>query len=154
MPKKTDAEQVEPNELVDGTAEASEEHDVEVAPAEDTVEEPAPPKPGDADYDWTPHYPDGVKLYRHVYPDGQVVALRRFLDITSKQWLMNLGEYATDFAVESSAVSRAGCPEAIAIIRSRPAPVDGPDDFQDLWNAWTSWTGDDEDTEEPAKPGE
>ena len=29
------------------------------------------PKLGDPDYDWSQHYPEGTKLYRHTYPDGQ-----------------------------------------------------------------------------------
>ncbi|MEC4616189.1 hypothetical protein [Tsukamurella tyrosinosolvens] len=108
------------------------------------------PEPGDADYDWTQHYPKGAKLYVHTYPDGQTVALRRFGDITSKQWMVSVSHLRTDFDIESAAFERGACPEAIVIIRTRPAPVDGPDDFQDLWNAWTK----DSNDGEVAEPGE
>lgn len=96
-------------------------------------------KPGDPDYDWANHY--GVpaeKLYLHTYPSGQVVALRRFKDIYSKQWLRSIKELQTEFDIESEAVDRATTEAARKIIDSQPAPLDGPDHFADLWAAWSS----------------
>lgn len=124
----------------------------EVAPAESTATEKPipPPKPGDADYDWSQHYPKGADLYLHRYPDGQVVALRTFKAIYSKQWLASIADLPTEFDIERAAFQRATCTEAAVIIRDRPAPVDGPDDFQDLWDAWTAHSN----QGEAAKPGE
>lgn len=94
-------------------------------------------KPGDPDYDWSGHYGTD-ELYRHAYPDGQVVALRRFKDIYSKQWLRSIRNLETEFDIESAAIDRAACDLAKQLIDNRPCPVGGPDDFQDLWRAWTS----------------
>lgn len=96
------------------------------------------PKPGDPDYDWSQHYPEGTALYKHTYPDGQVVALRRFRDIHSKQWLRSVQHLPTDFDIESAAIDRGTCELAREIIDNRPCPIDGPDDFDELWKAWTS----------------
>ncbi|MGC5027060.1 hypothetical protein ACLQ3K_20115 [Tsukamurella sp. DT100] len=117
------------------------------AAAQDNV---SAPEPGDAGYDWTQHYPKGTKLYRHTYADGVVVAIRRFGDITSKQWMLSISHLQTDFQIENAAFERGACPEAAAIIRNRPAPLDGPDDFQDLWDSWTR----DSNGGEVAEPGE
>lgn len=94
--------------------------------------------PGDPDYDWAADY--GVpadKLYVHTYADGQVVALRRFADIYSKQWLRSIRHLQTEFDIESEAVDRGASETARKIIDSRPAPLGGPDDFVDLWQAWS-----------------
>lgn len=102
------------------------------------------PKPGDPDYDWSQHYPEGTKLYRHTYPDGQVVMIRRFGDIYSKQWLRSIKHLEIEFDIESAAIDRAACEAARDLIDTRPCPVDGPDDFQELWKSWTSaGSGDD-----------
>ena len=104
----------------------------------------AAPTIGAADYDWSPHYPEGTKLYRHTYPDGQVVAIRRFGDIYSKQWLRSIKHLEIEFDIESAAIDRAACEAARDLIDTRPCPVDGPDDFHELWKAWTSaGSGDD-----------
>lgn len=103
----------------------------------------AEPNPGEPGYDWSQHYPEGAELYRHVYPDGQVVALRRFRDIYSKQFLRSIRHLETDFDVESAAIDRGACQAAQELIDSRPCPVDGPDDFHELWKAWTSDGSDD-----------
>lgn len=95
------------------------------------------PKPGDADYDWSVHYgTDG--LYTHTYPDGLVVALRRFKDIYSKQWLRSIKDLPTEFDIESAAIDRASCELAKQLIDTRPCPIGGPDDFQALFTAWSS----------------
>ena len=94
--------------------------------------------PGDADYDWSQHYPEGTELYTHTYPDGQVVAIRRFGDIYSKQWLRSIKHLEIEFDIESAAIDRAACDAARDLIDARPCPVDGPDDFHELWKAWTS----------------
>ena len=98
----------------------------------------AAPVPGDHDYDWSQHYPEGTKLYRYIYPDGQVVAIRRFGDIYSKQWLRSIKHLEIEFDIESAAIDRAACDAARDLIDARPCPVDGPDDFHELWKAWTS----------------
>ncbi|WP_409430543.1 hypothetical protein ACJEIK_26265 [Mycobacterium sp. SMC-16] len=108
---------------------------------------PPPPVPGDANYDWSQHYPKGTELYTHTYPDGKVVALRLFRDIYSKQFLRSIRHLETDFDVESAAIDRGACPAAQELIDSRPCPVDGPDDFHELWKAWTSDSSDDDDAE-------
>lgn len=95
------------------------------------------PKPGDPDYDWSGRYGTD-DLYVHRYPDGQVVALRRFKDIYSKQWLRSIRNLQTDFDIESAAIDRASCEVAKELIDNRPCPIDGPDDFQELWKAWSS----------------
>ncbi|MGB3481141.1 MAG: hypothetical protein WBB07_02860 [Mycobacterium sp.] len=100
----------------------------------------AEPKPGDTDYDWYSHY-DTADLYTHTYPDGMVVALRRFKDIYSKQWLRSIRALKTDFEIESAAVDRAACETARTIIDTRPCPIGGPDEFEVLWKAWVSADG-------------
>lgn len=121
---------------------AREESDTpEVVDLDQPVDTPEPksppaPKPGDPDYDWAPHY-EGAELYVHTYPDGQVVALRQFKDIYSKQWLRSIRDLATDFDVESAAVDRAACETAREVIDNRPAPIGGPDDFDVLFKAWS-----------------
>jgi hypothetical protein len=95
-------------------------------------------KPGHPDYDWAKDYSvPADQLYVHTYPDGQVVALRRFKDIYSKQWLRSIRNLQTEFDIESEAVDRAASDTARQIIDARPAPLGGPDDFQDLWTAWS-----------------
>lgn len=96
------------------------------------------PAPGDPDYDWSQHYPTGAELYTHTYSDGKVVALRQFRDIYSKQFLRSIRHLETDFDIESAAIDRGACEAAQELIDSRPCPVDGPDDFAELWKAWTS----------------
>ena len=91
----------------------------------------------DVDYDWSGHYGTD-DLYTHAYPDGQVVALRRFKDIYSKQWLRSIRNLQTDFDIESAAIDRAACDVARELIDNRPCPIGGPDDFQELWKAWSS----------------
>ena len=105
------------------------------------------PVPGDADYDWSPHYPKGAELFTHTYPDGKVVALRLFRDIYSKQFLRSIRHLETEFDIESAAVDRGTCDVARELIDTRPCPVDGPDDFQELWKAWTSNGAGNEDAE-------
>lgn len=105
------------------------------------------PVPGDADYNWSQHYPEGTELFTYIYPDGKVVALRRFGDIYSKQFLRSIRHLETDFDIESAAIDRGACDIAQELIDNRPCPVDGPDDFAELWKAWTSNGDADEDTE-------
>lgn len=111
----------------------------------------AEPKPGDPNYDWAYHYGD-AQLYIHTYPDGQVVALRRFADIYSKQWLRSIRDLSTEFDIESAAVDRAACDVARTLIDNRPCPVGGPDDFDQLWKAWSK--ADDTDDQGGVSPGE
>lgn len=112
---------------------------------------PADPKPGDPGYDWTRHY-GNAELYTHTYPDGQVVALRRFKHIYSKQWLRSIRDLPTEFDIESAAVDRAACDVARELIDNRPCPIDGPDDFDELWRAWSK--ADDNDDQGGVTPGE
>lgn len=108
----------------------------ELDDAETGEQKTVEPKPGDADYDWSGHYGTD-DLYVHTYPDGKVVALRRFKDIYSKQWLRSIRHLPTEFDIESAAIDRAACPTAQEIIDNRPCPVDGPDDdFAELYKAW------------------
>jgi len=102
----------------------------------DDPTKPKSPKPGDADYDWTPHYPDGVDLYTHTYPNGTVVAIRRFKDIYSKQWLRSIKHLKNSFDVEDAAINRAACDVAQAVIDAVPCPVGEPDQFEILFKAW------------------
>lgn len=95
------------------------------------------PKPGDPDFDWSVHYGTD-DLYTHTYPDGLVVALRRFKDIYSKQWLRSIKDLPTEFDIESAAIDRASCELAKRLIDNRPCPIGGPDDFQALFTAWSS----------------
>lgn len=122
-----------PDDYTTGALAAEDAGELDDGPAADEKSEP---KPGDADYDWTPHYPDGVKLFRHTYPDGQVVAIREFKAIHSKQWLRQIRNLPTEFDVESAAVERAACPTALEVIDAQPADIDGPDAFAELWDAW------------------
>lgn len=94
------------------------------------------PKPGDADYDWTPHYPEGAELYVHTYPNGTVVAIRRFKDIYSKQWMRSIRNLKTDFDIEDAAINRAACETAQAVIDAVPCPVGEDDQFEALFKAW------------------
>lgn len=112
--------------------------DVEAQPEGTTPTPPAKkPTPGDGDYDWSVHYGTS-DLYIHTYADGQVVALRRFKDIYSKQWLRSIRNLQTDFDIESAAIDRASCEIAKELIDNRPCPVGGADDFADLFKAWQS----------------
>jgi hypothetical protein len=113
----------------------------DVSVVEDAVdvvepEKPKNPKPGDADYDWSPHY-DTTNLYTHTFPDGQTVAIRNFGSIYSKTWLYKLRKAETDTDIQFAAIDRAACDVAQAVIESIEAPLGGKDPIDDLWDAWS-----------------
>ena len=107
------------------------------------------PKAGDVAYDWSHHYPEGVDLYTHTYPNGTVVALRRFKDIYSKQWLRSIRNLETDFDIQNAAIDRAACETAQEVIDAVPCPIGEPDQFDALFEAWQK-----ADLDESVTPGE
>ncbi|ORA63195.1 hypothetical protein BST26_20550 [Mycolicibacterium insubricum] len=106
----------------------------------------AEPKPGDPEYDWTQHYPDGTELFRYTFPGGPTVALKAFGTIYSKTWLYKLRDIESDFEVEFAAIDRAICPTGRSLLMELDDANGDPID--DLWNAWikagTSRGGEDE----------
>ncbi|WP_396921683.1 hypothetical protein [Mycolicibacterium sp.] len=125
--------------LADARAQASDE-------TRDMLPEP---KPGDPDYDWSHHYPEGVDLYTHTYPNGTVVSLRRFKDIYSKQWLRSIRNLESDFDIQNAAIDRAACETAQEVIDAVPCPIGEPDQFDALFEAWQK-----ADLDESVTPGE
>lgn len=125
--------------LADARAQASDE-------TRDMLPEP---KPGDPDYDWSHHYPEGVDLFTHTYPNGTVVALRRFKDIYSKQWLRSIRNLESDFDIQNAAIDRAACETAQEVIDAVPCPIGEPDQFDALFEAWQK-----ADLDESVTPGE
>lgn len=93
------------------------------------------PRPGDPDYDWAPHYPDGAKLFHYTFPDGKVVALRTFGAIYSKAWLYKIRHLQSDSDFQFAAIDRGACETAQAVLASVDAPFD-TDPFEALWAAW------------------
>ena len=128
MPKTKD----EPVELDEETVEEL------IAEEQVPVEPKKPePKPGDPGYDWAPHY-QTADLYTHTFPDGTVVALRKFGDIYSKTWLYKLRNAQTDTDIQFAAIDRAACDVAQAVIEGIEAPLGGKDPIDDLWDSWSA----------------
>lgn len=98
-------------------------------------EKKAEPKPGDAGYDWAPHY-DSADLYTYTFPGGQVVAIRPFSSIYSKTFLYKLRNAQTDTDVQFAAIDRAACDVAQAVLESIEAPIGEKDPLDELWEAW------------------
>ena len=106
--------------------------------------EVAEPKPGDADYDWAPHYPAGTELYIHKFDDGTVVALKSFATIFSKTWLYKIRNLKTNVDIELAAIDRGSCDEAREVLENLE---DEGDPLDELWKAWSTTStshGDDE----------
>jgi hypothetical protein len=106
---------------------------------------PGEAKPGDAGYDWSPHY-DTADLYFHTFADGTVVALKPFKSIFSKTWLYKIRSLKTNVDVELAAIDRGSCPEARAVLEGLDDSPGG-DPIDELWNAWSTTdtkVGDDE----------
>lgn len=106
---------------------------------DEKVEEKPVPKPGDADYDWSPHYPAAAKLFRHTLPNGKVIAIREFGAIYSKGWLYKIRNFDSDVDFQFAAIDRAACETVQALIASVATPVDSDTDpFDELWSAWVA----------------
>lgn len=124
-------------------------------PAAEKADDDQPtPKPGDADYDWTQHYPDNTPLYVHRFPDGTVVALKTFAAIYSKTWLYKVRELKTDVDIEFSAIDRGACPEAKAVLLDLDDSAGDP--IRDFYTAWIAGekAGDDDGEAEGVTAGE
>lgn len=91
------------------------------------------PKPGAADYDWTPHY-DTEDLYSHTFKDGTVVVIKAFGSIYSKTFLYKIRDLPTDTDIEFAVIDRAACPTAREVLLSLDDTEGDP--LDDLWNAW------------------
>ncbi|TWS27262.1 hypothetical protein FK530_19130 [Tsukamurella conjunctivitidis] len=130
-----------------------EDLDAVETPDEQAEEKPAP-KPGDADYDWSAHYPADAKLFRHTLPNGKVIAIREFGAIYSKGWLYKIRNFDSDVDFQFAAIDRAACETAQALIASVDTPVDGDaDPFDELWSAWVA-AATSHDGEKGMTPGE
>lgn len=92
-----------------------------------------PPKPGDADYDWSPHY-DTADLYTHIFPDGTVIAIKSMAAIYSKTWLYKTAQMKSASQVEIMSLDRAACEVASGLLMSLD-DSDG-DPVQDLIDGW------------------
>lgn len=135
MPKKTD-------DHVDDLDDPAYDPPTLLEPAPVTgTDEPVKPelKPGDAGYDWAPHYGStpAADLYTHTFPGGTTVAIRTFGSIYSKTWLYKLRNAQTDTDIQFAAIDRAACDTAQAIIEAVDAPLGGPDPIDELWEAWS-----------------
>lgn len=110
------------------------------AQAPDAVKAKLPaPVPGDPDYDWAQHYPDGAELYVHKFPDGKTVALKTFASIYSKTWLYKISQLQTETDVIFAAIKRGCCPQADAFLMALDDSVGDPID--DLYKAWLADEG-------------
>lgn len=96
------------------------------------------PRPGDAEYEWEPHYPEGAALFRYTFADGTFVALRKFADIYSKAWLYKIRNLQTDSDFQFASIDRGSCETAQDVLAAIDAPLDAPDPFEELWTAWTA----------------
>lgn len=103
------------------------------APEEVKAKLPAP-VPGDPDYDWAQHYPEGTELYVHKFPDGKTVALKTFASIYSKTWLYKISQLQTETDVIFAAIKRGCCPQADAFLMALDDSVGDP--LDDLYQAW------------------
>lgn len=125
-----------------------------IVETEDVPEPAEPPKPGDADYDWSAHYPKGAKLFHHTLPNGKVIAIREFGAIYSKGWLYKIRNFDSDVDFQFAAIDRAACETVQALIASVDTPVDSDaDPFDDLWSAWVA-AATSHDGEKGMTPGE
>lgn len=100
------------------------------------LHEPAPariPKPGDADYDWSPHY-NTTDLYHHAFKDGTVVAIRSMAAINNKTWLYKMRDVKSDGQFVVLAITRASCEAADRVLMNLD-DTDG-DPISELWDAW------------------
>ncbi|MUL47608.1 hypothetical protein FZI85_25165 [Mycobacterium sp. CBMA293] len=109
-----------------------------LAPDELKAKLPAP-VPGDPDYNWAQHYPEGAELYVHTFPDGKTVALKTFGSIYSKTWLYKISRLQTDTDVIFAAIKRGCCPQADAFLMALDDSVGDP--LDDLYQAWLNDEG-------------
>jgi len=106
--------------------------ETQVDPPDDS--EPArTPKPGDADYDWSPHY-DTTDLYRHTFKDGTVVVIRSMQAIQSRTWMYKMRDVKSDNQFIVLAISRASCVVADGVLMGLDDTHGDPID--ELWTAW------------------
>ena len=106
--------------------------------AAESEEKPAP-KPGDPDYEWAVHYPKGLELYWHTFPNGKSVAIVDFGEIYDEAWLYTIRDLETPLQVETAALNRASCPTADAVIEDAMSnrPLGAKDNpWRDLHDAW------------------
>ncbi|MGX9669923.1 hypothetical protein [Mycobacterium sp. HM-7] len=111
----------------------------EGAPEIDKSDDPKPPVPGDPDYDWSQHYPDGTELFTYTFPGGKTVALKAFSAIYSKTWLYKISELQSDIDIEFAALKRGGCPQVHAVLIQLDDTVGDP--IADLYRAWIGAEG-------------
>jgi hypothetical protein len=91
------------------------------------------PKPGEPEYDWTPHY-DTPNLYRHTFKDGTVVAIRSMQAIQNRTWMYKMRDVKSDDQFIVKAISRASCVVADGVLM-RLDDTHG-DPIDELWAGW------------------
>jgi hypothetical protein len=94
------------------------------------------PKVGSAEYDWSAHY-DTKDLYTHTFPDGTVVAIRRFSTVLSDTFLYKIRKLRTDLDFRLATIDEAACETAQVVLESLTAEP-GTDPLKDMFNAWSS----------------
>jgi hypothetical protein len=91
------------------------------------------PKPGEPDYDWSPHY-DTTDLYRHTFKDGTVVAIKSLDAIKTRTWMYKMRDVKSDDQFITLAISRASCVVADGVLMGLDDTHSDPID--ELWTAW------------------
>lgn len=125
---------------------------IELDVIEPEEKKPKPePKVGDAAYDWSAHY-DTKDLYTHTFPDGKVVAIRKFQTILSDTFLYKIRKLPTDLDFRISCIDEASCETAQAVMESL-ATEPGADPLKDMFTAWTAAGTSRGDGDEGLTPG-
>lgn len=109
------------------------------------------PTPGDADYDWSVHYPAGADLYTHTFPDGTVVSIKSFASIYSKTWMYKLRQLNSQTETEFAAIDRGSCDEAREVLLNLDDTAGDP--LAELFKAWLQAGTKRDDDDEGLSPG-